>query len=84
MIELMIPALTLFTSLVVLAVASFFAIKYVEDFIEITRLSEVAAGFIILAIMTCMPELTVAIFAMYATDCSYFCHIPRDSGNQYR
>ena len=65
MIELMIPALTLFTSLAVLAVASFFAIKYIEDFMEITRLSEVAAGFIILAIMTCMPELTVAIFAVY-------------------
>jgi len=65
MIELMIPALTLFTSLVVLAVASFFAIKCLEDFMEITRLSEVAAGFIILAIMTCMPELTVAIFAIY-------------------
>ena len=65
MIELMIPALTLLTSLGVLAVASFFAIKYIEDFMEITRLSEVAAGFIILAIMTCMPELTVAIFAVY-------------------
>jgi cation:H+ antiporter len=65
MIELMIPAVTLFTSLGVLAVASFFAIKYIEDFMEITRLSEVAAGFIILAIMTCMPELTVTIFAVY-------------------
>jgi len=65
MIELIIPVLTLFTSLAVLATASFFAIKYVEDFMEITRLSEVAAGFVILAIMTCMPELTVAIFAVY-------------------
>jgi len=65
MIELIIPALSLFASLAVLAAASFFAIKYVEDFMEATRLSEVAAGFVILAIMTCMPELTVAIFAVY-------------------
>jgi cation:H+ antiporter len=64
MIELIIPALTLFVSLAVLATASFFAIKYIEDFMEITRLSEVSAGFVILAIMTCMPELTVAIFAI--------------------
>jgi len=64
MIELIIPALMLFVSLAVLAAASFFAIKYIEDFMEITRLSEVSAGFVILAIMTCMPELTVAIFAI--------------------
>ena len=64
MIELIIPASTLFVSLAVLATASFFAIKYIEDFMEITRLSEVSAGFVILAIMTCMPELTVAIFAI--------------------
>lgn len=44
MIELAIPALTLFISLAVLATASFFAIKYIEDFMEITRLNEVAAG----------------------------------------
>jgi cation:H+ antiporter len=57
-------ALTLFSSLTVLAVASFFAIKYIEDFMEIIRLSEVATGFVILAIITCMPELTVAVFAV--------------------
>jgi Ca2+/Na+ antiporter len=61
MLELITHALTLFSSLAVLAAASFFAIKYVEDFMEFTRLSEVATGFIILAVMTCMPELTVAV-----------------------
>jgi cation:H+ antiporter len=64
MIELITQALTLFSSLVFLAVASFFAIKYIEDFMEFTRLSEVATGFVVLAIMTCMPELTVAVFAV--------------------
>jgi len=62
--ELVFPILALISSLVALAVASFFAIKYVEDLMERTRLSEVAAGFVILAIMTCMPELTVATFAV--------------------
>ncbi|MEM2972076.1 MAG: hypothetical protein QW270_06615 [Candidatus Bathyarchaeia archaeon] len=64
MLEFIVSALTLLVSLVVLAVASFFTIKYIEDFMELIRLSEVAAGFVILAIMTCMPELTVAIFAV--------------------
>ncbi|MBS7621042.1 sodium:calcium antiporter [Candidatus Bathyarchaeota archaeon] len=64
MIEIIIQALMLFASLAVLATASFFAIKYIEDFMEITRLSEVATGFVILAIMTCMPEITVAVFSV--------------------
>ncbi|MEM2105959.1 MAG: hypothetical protein QXV21_05785 [Candidatus Bathyarchaeia archaeon] len=64
MIEIAIQALTLFASMAVLASASFFAIKHIEDLMEITRLSEVAAGFVILAIMTCMPEMTVAVFAV--------------------
>lgn len=64
MIEIIIQALTLFASLAVLATASFFAIKHIEDFMEIARLSEVATGFVILAIMTCMPEITVAVFSV--------------------
>ncbi|MEM4704903.1 MAG: hypothetical protein QXJ02_07555, partial [Candidatus Bathyarchaeia archaeon] len=62
--EFVFPILVLLASLVSLALASFFTIKYVEDLMERTRLSEVATGFVILAIMTCMPELTVAIFAV--------------------
>ncbi|MEM3443253.1 MAG: hypothetical protein QXM86_05295 [Candidatus Bathyarchaeia archaeon] len=64
MVEIIIQALALFASLAVLATASFFAIKHIEDFMEIIRLSEVAAGFVILAIMTCMPEITVAVFSV--------------------
>ncbi|MDH7563836.1 MAG: hypothetical protein QHH24_02995 [Candidatus Bathyarchaeota archaeon] len=62
--SLVFSVVTLASSLVALAVGSFFAIKHVEDLMEITRLSEVATGFLILAVLTCMPELTVAIFAV--------------------
>ncbi|MBX5327465.1 MAG: hypothetical protein ACQXXH_01215 [Candidatus Bathyarchaeia archaeon] len=64
MIELLIQAAILAFSLIILAVASFFAIKYVEDLMEFTRLSEGAAGFAVLAVMTTLPELTVASFAV--------------------
>lgn len=64
MIELLIQAAILASSLTILAVASFFAIKYVEDLMELTRLSEIAAGFAILSVMTTLPELMVASFAV--------------------
>jgi len=64
MIELLIQAAILVFSLIILAVASFFAIKYVENLMEFTHLSEVAAGFAVLAVMTTLPELTVASFAV--------------------
>ncbi|MEM2111335.1 MAG: hypothetical protein QXX08_05595, partial [Candidatus Bathyarchaeia archaeon] len=64
MIDLIIQALILTSSLAVLAIASFLAIKHIEDLIEITLLKEVAAGFVILAVMTTLPELTVAAFAV--------------------
>ncbi|MFP3985388.1 MAG: sodium:calcium antiporter [Candidatus Bathyarchaeia archaeon] len=51
-------------SLVALALASHFAIKYIEKLIELTGLSEVSAGFIILAVMTSTPEIIVALFSI--------------------
>ena len=61
--EFIIPAITLAFSLIVLAAASHFTIQRVEDLIELTGLSEVAAGFTILAIMTSTPEIGVALFS---------------------
>lgn len=62
--ELIIPLLTLIISLIILASASHFAIKFIERLIEITGLSEASAGFIILAVMTSTPEIIVAVFSV--------------------
>jgi len=51
-------------SLAVLAKASHLTIKSIEDLIELTGLSEASAGFIILSVMTSIPEMTVAIFSI--------------------
>ena len=56
--------LILIASLVGIASASHFAIKSVEKLIEITGLSEASAGFIILAVLTSTPEITVAVFSV--------------------
>lgn len=50
--------------MVVLALGGHFGIKAVERLIELTGLSEVSAGFVILAVMTSTPEITVAIFSV--------------------
>lgn len=52
-------------SLVLLAAASHFTIKSVEDLIAISGLSDVSAGFVILAVMTSTPEIVVALFAVF-------------------
>lgn len=54
----------LIASLIGLASASHYAIKSIEKLIEITGLSEASAGFIILAVLTSIPEITVAIFSV--------------------
>ena len=54
----------LIASLIGLASASHYAIKSIEKLIEITGLSEASAGFIILAVLTSIPEITVAIFSI--------------------
>jgi len=56
--------LILFVSLIGLASSSHFAIKSVEDIIELTGLSDVSAGFILLSVLTSAPEILVAIFAI--------------------
>lgn len=62
--ELLILGATLVMSLAVLAKASHLTIVSIEDLIELTGLSEASAGFVILAVMTSIPEMTVAAFAI--------------------
>jgi len=64
MIELAIQILILAGSLVLIASASHFTIRSMEELIEFTGLSEASAGFIILSVMTSTPELTVAVFSV--------------------
>lgn len=56
--------MVLIASLIVLASASHFTIKFIEKLIELTGLSEAAAGFIILSVMTSTPEIIVALFSV--------------------
>jgi cation:H+ antiporter len=51
-------------SLILLSIISRYVIKFVEDLIEITGLSESSIGFALLSVITSIPELTVAFFAI--------------------
>lgn len=64
MIELAVSAAGLALSLIVLAVASQFTIKSIEDLIEIIQLSEASLGFALMSVMTSIPEIFVAIFSI--------------------
>ena len=64
MIDLIFQLLIFAISLVVLASASHFTIKAIEELIELTGLSEASTGFVILAIMTSTPEIIVALFSV--------------------
>ena len=64
MIELIVQLFILAISLVILASASHFTIKWIEKLIELTGLSEASAGFVILAVMTSTPEIIVALFSV--------------------
>jgi len=64
MIDLIIQVFILAFSLVVLSIGGHFSIKAIERLIELTGLSEVSAGFVILAVMTSTPEITVAVFSV--------------------
>lgn len=64
MIELIVQLLILAISLVVLASASHFTIKSIEELIALTGLTEASAGFVILAVMTSTPEIIVALFSV--------------------
>jgi cation:H+ antiporter len=65
MIELVaVQLIILSISLVLLASASHFTMRSVEDLIALTGLSDVSAGFVILAVMTSTPEIFVALFSV--------------------
>lgn len=51
-------------SLVVLVFSSHYTIKAIEKLIALTGLSEMSAGFILLATLTSVPEIIVALFAV--------------------
>ena len=61
---LIVQILILIVSLVILAFSSHYMIKSIEKLIELTGLSEMSAGFIILATLTSAPEIIVALFAV--------------------
>ena len=64
MIDLLVLGVIMVTSLAILAKASHLTIVSVEDLIELSGLSEGSAGFVILSVMTSIPEMTVAAFAI--------------------
>ena len=61
---IIVQLLILVASLVVLAFSSHYTIKAIEKLIELTGLSEMSAGFILLATLTSVPEIIVALFAV--------------------
>lgn len=62
--DLIVQLMILVGSLVVLAFSSHYTIKAIEKIIELTGLSEMSAGFILLATLTSAPETVVAVFAI--------------------
>ncbi len=64
MIEFIIQVVILAVSLIGLALGGHFSIRAIEKLIELTGLSEVSAGFVILAVMTSTPEISVAVFSV--------------------
>jgi cation:H+ antiporter len=60
--------LILVGSLVILALSSHYTIKAIEKIIALTGLSEMSVGFILLATLTSVPEIIVAIFAVMQGD----------------
>ncbi len=64
MTEFIVQLFVFAISLVVLASASHFTIKSIEKLVEFTGLSEISAGFAILAVMTSTPEMIVALFSV--------------------
>jgi len=64
MIDLLVLGVIMVASLAVLAKASHLTIVSVEDLIELSGLSEGSAGFVILSVMTSIPEMTIAALAI--------------------
>jgi len=64
MMDLLVLGVIIAVSLAILAKASHLTIVSIEDLIELSGLSEASAGFVILSVMTSIPEMTVAAFAI--------------------
>ncbi len=64
MIELAVELIILAVSLIALAFFSHFTISSIEKLIELTGISEASAGFVILAVMTSVPEIVIAFFSV--------------------
>lgn len=62
--DVVIPLSILILSMAILALISRYVIKYVEDLIELTGLSETSIGFVLLSVITSTPELVIAVFAI--------------------
>ncbi len=62
--DLIVQVLIFAASLVILAAASHYTIKSIEKLIAVTGLSEMSAGFILLAVLTSTPEIIVALFSV--------------------
>lgn len=62
--EIFTEALTFFSSVALLALASQLVIKNAAKLAKITGLGEVVVGFILLSVSTSMPEISVAIFSV--------------------
>jgi cation:H+ antiporter len=61
---LIVQLLILVASLVILAFSSHYTIKAIEKLIALTGLSELSVGFILLATLTSVPEIIVALFSV--------------------
>ncbi|HSD04561.1 MAG TPA: sodium:calcium antiporter, partial [Nitrosopumilaceae archaeon] len=66
MSELIINIALLAVFLVILVRSAMFAIDSIVKFSRRTRISELAAGFVIVAVATSTPEISVAIFSTYS------------------
>jgi cation:H+ antiporter len=62
--DLIAQLLILVASLVILAFSSHYTINAIEKLIALTGLSEMSAGFILLATLTSVPEIIVALFSV--------------------
>ena len=66
MSELIINVALLAIFLIILVRSAMFAIDSIVKFSKRTRISELAAGFVIVAVATSTPEISVAVFSTYA------------------
>ena len=62
--DLLVQLLILGASLVILALSSHYTINAIEKLIALTGLSDMSAGFILLATLTSVPEIIVALFSV--------------------